>query len=128
MEKIINNKKQNPNGVIYQIIGPIVDVKFSSNFLPQIHHALYVKDNETIVLEVEQIIGDDIVRCIAMTSTDGLYRGQIVINTKKTIQVPVGKDILGRIFNVIGQPIDGKGPIKTKSFASIYNNLLLFDL
>ena len=82
MNKIIN-KKQNSNGTIYQIIGPIVDVKFSSIFLPQIHHALYVKDEKSIVLEVEQIIGDDIVRCIAMTSTDGLYRGQIVINTKK---------------------------------------------
>lgn len=120
MNKIIN-KKQNSNGTIYQIIGPIVDVKFSSIFLPQIHHALYVKDKKSIVLEVEQIIGDDIVRCIAMTSTDGLYRGQIVINTKKTIQVPVGKNVLGRIFNVIGQPTDEKGPVKTKTFASIYN-------
>ncbi|MEK7113259.1 MAG: F0F1 ATP synthase subunit beta, partial [Patescibacteria group bacterium] len=93
-------------GKIKRIIGPVVDVAFESN-LPEIYTALKVKkENGEIVLEVEQHIGRDTVRAVAMDSTDGLSRGMEVENTGAPISVPVGKDTLGRMFNVLGAPID----------------------
>ena len=95
-------------GIIKRIIGPVVDVSFEEN-LPDIYTALTVNNNgNKIVLEVEQHIGDNIVRSVAMDSTDGLYRGMEVENTEKPISVPVGGKTLGRMFNVLGDPIDGK--------------------
>ncbi len=95
-------------GIIKRIIGPVVDVVFKDG-VPGIYTALTVKNKDKIiVLEVEQHIGDDTVRSVAMDSTDGLSRGMEVINTGAPISVPVGENTLGRMFNVLGQPIDGK--------------------
>ncbi|MDR0985431.1 MAG: F0F1 ATP synthase subunit beta [Mycoplasmataceae bacterium] len=98
------------NGVIQEILGPVINVKFQKNNLPNINDALTTTtfDNKRLIMEVAQIVGDDIVRCISMGSTDGLKRGQEVIQTGGPIKAPVGKGVLGRMFNVIGQPIDDK--------------------
>ena len=106
------NKEKN-TGKIKQIIGAVVDVAFEGQ-LPEIYTALEVmKDKEKIVLEIEQHIGSGVVRTIAMSSTDGLKRGDEVINTGKFITTPVGEETLGRIFNVIGEPVDNK-PLSDK--------------
>jgi F-type H+-transporting ATPase subunit beta len=98
------------SGKIVQVIGAVVDVEFSREELPKVYDALNVESNG-LVLEVQQQIGDGVVRTIAMGSTDGLNRGLVVSNTNAPISVPVGKETLGRIMNVLGQPIDEKGPI-----------------
>ena len=98
------------SGKIVQIIGAVVDVEFSREDLPKVYDALYVEGKD-LVLEVQQQLGDGVVRTIAMGSTDGLSRGLLVTNTNAPISVPVGKETLGRIMNVLGQPIDEKGPI-----------------
>ena len=109
-------------GKITQIISAVVDVKFTNNDeLPEILNALECyNDKQRIVLEVAQHIGDDTVRCIAMDSTEGLVRGVEVIDTGSPIRIPVGTETLGRIMNVIGEPIDGKGDIKSSNISSIY--------
>ena len=99
-------------GEIVQVIGPVVDVKFPiGKDLPDINNALKVikSDDDSIILEVTLEQGDGVLRCIAMESTDGLRRGMKVEDTGSSISVPVGPDTLGRVFNVLGQPIDG-GP------------------
>ena len=97
-------------GKIVQVIGPVLDVKFSSEkSLPNLLNALVIKhDKEDIIVEVAQHMGDDTVRCISMTSTDGLVRGMEVVDTGAPISVPVGEQTLGRIFNVLGEVVDGK--------------------
>lgn len=104
------------SGKIVQIIGAVVDVEFQKNEVPNLYYALKVYvDNfdKTLILEVEQQLGGGVVRCIAMGNTDGLRRGLKVINLKKFIEVPVGKKTLGRVMNVLGEPIDMKGPIQS---------------
>ncbi len=104
-------------GFVKQVIGPVVDVEFPEGELPQIHTALlvtnpFISDEKwNLTLEVMQHIGDKVVRTIAMDSTDGLRRGQKVINTGEAIKVPVGSSTLGRVFDVLGRTIDGKGEI-----------------
>ncbi len=112
----------NTNGTIMEIIGPVVNVKFAQACLPKIYDALIVTKNDgsKIVLEVEQISGDDIVKCISMHSTNGLIRGMKVVQTFKPITVPVGNNTLGRMFNVIGEPIDDKPQPKGVNFAPIH--------
>ncbi len=101
-------------GKVVQVIGPVVDVKFQKDKLPKLNNAVNIELNgQTLVIEVAQQLGDDIVRCIAMDSTDGLMRNQEAVDTGAAIQVPVGKATLGRMFNVLGEPIDGK-PFDTK--------------
>jgi len=96
-------------GKVVQVIGPVVDVKFQKDKLPKLNNAVNIELNgHTLVIEVAQQLGDDIVRCIAMDSTDGLVRNQEAVDTGASIQVPVGKATLGRMFNVLGEPIDGK--------------------
>ena len=96
-------------GSVSQVMGPVVDVWFENGFLPAIHNALTMQiGNKTLTVEVAQHIGDNVVRCIAMSSTDGLKRGTPVIDTEKTISVPVGRNTLGRIFNVLGETVDNK--------------------
>ncbi len=108
-------------GVIIQIVSVVVDVQFNLDEVPQIYDALEVKvKDKTIVLEVEQILGDGVVRTVAMGSADGMKRGMEVVNTGHPIQVPVGKAALGRIFNVLGQPVDNQGPVKAEKMASIH--------
>ncbi len=102
-------------GKISQVMGAVVDVEFKDGNLPQILNALEVKEWDTrLVLEVAQHLGDSSVRTIAMDSTDGLTRGLEVTDTGAPITVPVGRETLGRLFDVLGQPIDGKGEVKTK--------------
>jgi F-type H+-transporting ATPase subunit beta len=102
------------NGFVSQIIGPVVDVEFPEGELPKIYNALKVSkenSNETIVAEVQYLIGENKARAICMTSTDGVKRGDAVIDTGTSIAVPVGKQTLGRIFNVLGEPVDECGNV-----------------
>ncbi len=100
---------QNNIGKVVQIIGAVVDVQFDQDNLPKLLNAIEIQHNGgTLVIEVAQHIGDDVVRCIAMGSTDGLVRGVEAVDTGKPITVPVGKNTLGRIFNLLGEPVDNK--------------------
>ncbi len=103
-------------GTIQSVIGPVVDVVFASGKLPEIYDAVTVEmeDGSTLVLEVEQHLGNSVVRSVAMGSTDGLRRGMTGISNGTPIQVPVGPATLGRLFNVTGQPIDGKGEVQSE--------------
>ena len=114
------------NGKIKQVLGAVVDVSFDDK-LPQILDALVVKhENKDLILEVAQHLGENTVRTIAMDSTDGLVRGQKVQDTGKPISVPVGPETLGRILNVVGEPVDERGPVKTKLTAPIHKEAPLF--
>lgn len=108
-------------GLIHQIIGPVVDIKFEQGEMPQLLNAIKIEaDDRTIVTEASQHVGDDIVRCIALSSTDGLKRGMEAVDTGKPIEVPVGKEVLGRLFNVTGDTIDEKGAVKTEKQMPIH--------
>jgi F-type H+/Na+-transporting ATPase subunit beta len=114
-------------GEIVQILGPVVDVRFDDGILPDIYTALEIdKNGEKIVLEVSSHIGQNEVRTISMSSTDGLRRGQKVINTERYISVPVGPEVLGRMFDVTGKPIDQKEAIKTDKTYPIHREAPLF--
>ncbi|MCI5774691.1 MAG: F0F1 ATP synthase subunit beta, partial [Erysipelotrichaceae bacterium] len=95
-------------GRVTQVIGPVVDIRFEGE-LPALRNAVEIVTNDggKLVVEVEQHLGDDTVRCIAMDSTDGLVRNMVAIDTKAAIKVPVGNEVLGRMFNVLGREIDG---------------------
>ena len=97
-------------GHIVQIIGPVLDVKFGADHMPAVYNAIEIKrqDGSTLVAEVAQHLGDDVVRCIAMSATEGLVRGMEAVDTGAAISVPVGTETLGRIFNVTGNAVDGK--------------------
>jgi len=110
----IKTRSQNQTGHIVQIIGPVVDVEFAAGYLPKIHDALQVPSAANLVLEVQQHLGENQVRSLALGPTDGLKRGNTIIDTYEPITVPVGVETLGRIFNVIGEPIDQLGEVKTK--------------
>ncbi len=115
-------------GIIHQIIGPVLDIKFEQDHLPELLNAIIVKIGEReIVAEVAQHVGDDVVRCIALSSTDGLTRGMEATDTEGPISVPVGKEVLGRLFNVIGDTIDGKGPVETELKSPIHRAAPAFD-
>ncbi len=107
------------NGSIVEIIGAVVDVEFPRTDVPKVYDALNI-ENSIIVLEVQQQLGDGVVRCIAMGSSEGMSRGMSVTNTGKAIQVPVGQETLGRIMDVLGNPIDDAGPIGEKERMSIH--------
>ncbi len=106
-------------GKIVEIIGAVIDVEFPRDSVPKVYDALTVKETE-LTLEVQQQLGDGVVRCIAMGSSDGLRRGLEATNTGAPIQVPVGKETLGRIMDVLGNPIDQKGPIGEQERMSIH--------
>ncbi len=111
-------------GEITQVIGPVIDVEFKSGDLPEIYDALEIinENGAKTVAEVQQLLGQNIVRSVAMSSTDGLKRGMKVINTKAPIKVPVGEGILGRILNVLGQPVDNMGDVKADDYVPIHKN------
>ena len=101
-------------GKVVQVMGPVVDVRFLDNHLPKLYNALIIEfNNQKLTVEVAQHIGDDVVRCVAMGSTDGLTRGTTVLDTGAPIKVPVGDATLGRMFNVLGDPIDGLGEVNS---------------
>jgi F-type H+-transporting ATPase subunit beta len=102
-------------GKVSQIIGPVVDVEFNEGELPAIYNAIKInrEDESELVLEAQQHLGENIVRCVAMDSTDGLVRGMDAFDTEGPITVPVGPEVLGRLINVIGDPIDEMGDVKT---------------
>ena len=100
-------------GTVIQVVGPVLDIRFEEGQLPQLLSAIEIPHGENgIVAEVAQHIGDNVVRCIAMSSTDGLQRGVEAIDTGAPITVPVGEECLGRVFNLLGQPIDNKPPVQ----------------
>ncbi len=103
-------------GIVKQIIGPVVDIEFEVGKLPEIHNAININrgDDTPLVLEVQQHLGENLVRCVAMDSTDGMTRGTEALDTGGPITVPVGPEVLGRLMNVVGIPIDEIGPINTK--------------
>ncbi len=111
-------------GLISQIIGPVIDVEFQQGELPEIYNALKItKDDGTIVTaEVQQMLGSNKVRTVAMSSTDGLRRGMKVVDTQDSIKIPVGNAILGRILNVIGEPVDELGPVQTEEYLPIHRD------
>ena len=118
------------NGKISQIIGAVVDVVFEEEGkLPNMYNALEVKNNEgiSIILECQYDIGESTVRTIAMDSTDGLRRGMEVMDMGRTISMPIGDQIRGRLFNVIGNPIDGLGPVSTEHTYPIHREPPKFD-
>ncbi len=124
---------ENRTGKVVQVIGPAVDVRFEEGLLPEIYHALTVSnkgisDEEgNLTLEVAQHIGENTVRCVAMDSTEGLVRGAIVTNTGKPIQMPVGREVLGRILNVIGKPVDEGPPPACKKYYPIHRDPPSFE-
>ncbi len=115
-------KGKHPTGEIVQILGPVIDVSFNKKDIPKVLDALIIfrKNSEELVLEVSQHLGDNIVRCISMGPTDGLVRGCKVINTQSPISIPVGKKTLGRMFNVVGNVIDEKKPLKDVTYWPIH--------
>ena len=108
-------------GKVVQVIGPVIDIKFDSDSLPNLYNAIHINlGEETLVAEVEQHVGDDIVRAIAMEATEGLRRGMDAVDTGKPIAVPVGDEVLGRLFNVLGNPMDNKEPVNSKETYPIH--------
>jgi F-type H+-transporting ATPase subunit beta len=117
-------------GKVVQVIGPVVDVEFFSEDVPQINHAIIIEDKAAgidLVTEVAQHLGDNIVRAVAMSSTDGLVRGMKAIDTGASISVPVGEECLGRVFNLLGQPIDEMGPVDAKTKYPIHRPAPTFE-
>ncbi|MCL1810452.1 MAG: F0F1 ATP synthase subunit beta [Clostridiales bacterium] len=115
-------------GIIHQIIGPVLDIKFKAEEMPELLNAVDIMyKGKRIVAEVAQHIGDDIVRCVALSSTDGLSRGMEAEDTGAPIHVPVGKEVLSRLFNVIGETIDDKGEAATKLKHSIHKPAPSFE-
>nr|YP_010317762.1 ATP synthase CF1 beta subunit [Silvetia siliquosa]UNH90200.1 ATP synthase CF1 beta subunit [Silvetia siliquosa] len=120
-------EKNNNIGYITQVIGPVIDAVFSSGILPKIYNALEVEGKDgPIICEVQQLLGDNRVRAISMSATDGLQRGVKVYDTKAPISVPVGKTTLGRIFNVLGQPIDNLGDTSSNETLPIHRSAPAF--
>lgn len=119
---------ENNIGKIVQVIGPVVDIRFNQGNLPELLNAIEIeKGDEKIIVEVAQHVGDDTVRCVSMDSTDGLIRGMNGRNTGKSITIPVGKETLGRLFNVLGETIDGKDQIVTDKMAPIHRQAPSFE-
>jgi F-type H+-transporting ATPase subunit beta len=116
------------SGKVTQVIGPVVDIEFPSGEPPEVYTALKIKNpnvdqNDSardLTVEVAQHLGERTVRCIAMDSTDGLQRGMSVTNTGAPIMMPVGKEVLGRILNVVGDPVDERGPVNANKFLPIH--------
>ena len=106
-------------GMINQIIGPVIDIKFDAEHMPELLNSIVIHfQGRNIVAEVAQHVGDDVARCVALSSTEGLTRGMEAEDTGEPIHVPVGREVLGRLFNVIGETIDEKGPLETLEKAS----------
>ena len=115
-------------GKIHQIIGPVIDIKFNEDEMPELLNAVNIEfEGRTIVSEVAQHMGDDVARCVALSSTDGLKRGMEAIDTGAPITISVGKEVLGRMFNVLGEPIDDKPAIETEMKSAIHKAAPTFE-
>ena len=115
-------------GRIHQVIGPVIDIKFKEDEMPELLNAVNIRfEDRTIVTEVAQHMGDDVARCVALSSTDGLTRGMEAVDTGAPITISVGKEVLGRMFNVLGEPIDDKPAIETELKASIHRAAPAFE-
>lgn len=116
-------------GIVTQILGPVVDVEFPADQLPEIYNAVEIDggDGNRLVLETQSHLGNDSVRTVAMSSTEGLRRGTKAVDTGQPIAVPVGPETLGRIFNVIGEPVDEQGPVKTEQTSPIHRPAPSFE-
>ena len=119
-------------GFITQIIGPVLDIAFASDNMPSIYNSLIIKgknekgDETSVICEVQQLLGDYRIRAVAMSATDGLMRGMEVVNTGNPLTVPVGESTLGRIFNVLGDPVDNLGPVEAKTEFPIHRSAPAF--
>ncbi len=115
-------------GIVIQVIGPVIDVRFEEK-LPNIYNALHIplEDGRKLTVEVQQHLGNNVVRTVAMDSTEGLQRGLEVIDTGNVITVPVGRAVLGRILNVLGEPVDEGGPVQAEEFAPIHREAPSFE-
>lgn len=115
-------------GKVVQVIGPVIDVRFENENLPKLYNALKVNSGDrVIVAEVMHHLGNDMVRCVSMSSTDGLVRGTKVVDTGDSIRVPVGEEVLGRVFNVLGQPVDDLGDVNTEKTMRIHRPAPRFE-
>ena len=126
MDAEAKSTKAGTEGKIVQCIGAVVDVEFPRSAMPRVYDALKM-EGSALTLEVQQQLGDGVVRCIALGSSDGLRRGMMVTNTGAGISVPVGLGTLGRIMDVLGNPIDEVGPIKSEQFATIHRRAPAYD-
>lgn len=109
------------NGIVRRVIGPVVDVQFPSGRMPEIYNAIEIQlEDRKVVMEAVQLIGDNSARCISLFSTDGISRGCRAVDTGSPIKMPVGEGTLGRMFNVVGEPIDGKGPVDAEDYMPIH--------
>jgi len=120
------------DGRVIQVVGPVVDVRFPADSLPEIRDAIEMRldqggDHRRLVLEVAQHLGNETVRCVAMAPTEGLVRGMVATSTGEPIQVPVGPKVLGRLFNVLGDPIDELGPVDAEDHLPIHRPAPSFD-
>ncbi|GAE87273.1 ATP synthase beta chain [Acetivibrio straminisolvens JCM 21531] len=108
-------------GTVIQVIGPVIDIRFERENLPSIYNAIKIYgEGISVIAEVMQYTGNDTVRCVSMNSTDGLKRGMKAVDTGEPIKVPVGKEVLGRVFNVLGEPVDGKGEVNATKYLPIH--------
>ena len=115
------------NGIVRRVIGPVVDVQFPSGKMPDIYNAIEVQlDGRKVVMEAVQHIGENSVRCISLFSTDGMSRGCAAVDTGSPVKMPVGEATLGRMFNVIGEPIDEKGPVNAEEYMPIHRGAPAF--
>ena len=115
-------------GKVVQVMGPVVDVRFLDNHLPKLYSAVVIEfNNQKLTVEVAQHVGDDVVRCVAMGSTDGLTRGTVAYDTGSPIKVPVGDATLGRMFNVLGDPIDGLGEVNASLYDPIHREAPTYE-
>ncbi len=115
-------------GKIVTVIGPVLDIRFEDGELPNIYNAIKIPmDQVTITAEVVQHLGNNTVRCVAMSSTDGLVRGMDALDTGDAIKVPVGKEVLGRVFNVLGEPVDKGAPVETSDYLPIHRPAPSFE-
>ena len=118
----------NVKGTVIQVMGPVLDIRFGEDTLPELLTAIEIPNGDaTIIAEVAQHIGDNVVRCIAMSSTDGLQRGAEATSTGAPIKVPVGEACLGRVFNLLGQPIDEAGPVEAQEAWPIHRAAPTYD-
>ncbi len=115
------------NGIVKRVIGPVVDVQFPTGRLPEIYNAIEIQlEDRKVVMEAVQLIGENSVRCISLFSTDGISRGMVAADTGAPVTMPVGEATLGRMFNVIGEPIDGKGDVETEERVPIHREAPAF--